>query len=456
MAPTPFACRRAAVVALAVVSGTGTNAAPGARPMPLLQQRRRATRATAVAVAPHDSSEESGALQRRVAGASLLGVVSLRSAAAGAARAVSVDGVARAATERTAGSQPRLSAGFFDSFSNGESTYDEDSDRGRNPSEAGWEPGYHKPASKGKVSAEWFDESVSGGPEAAWQTHFPGMKTDLKGQGANNADWVEDDAGHWHQPYADPFHNEYSTMDGNPFAIRKSDQEIPAGFFDDNIAHYDSYGRRQAPLANSGRRFVDWQETAVNTSLACKTPGCVASTSLQAFDGKTQLGRHCRLNVDALHYSGSSIEWISVNGANVSSRCAVPAANHCNGSDSEKRSLYPCVFDLDLEKLMPSTGTLEISAKILPNAPTDCTYQGNLLSMVPMVTCMVKDMPEPSAVGAYASSAITDMEDAAPPTTNAVAAPTTSVAAAPTTNATAPQADRALAPTAASASAAPA
>merc|ERR1719215_1429882 len=155
----------------------------------------------------------------------------------------------------------------------------------------------------------------------------------------------------------------------------------------------DDYGRPHVPTPGSPQRLsVDWQQVAVNGTLSCKEPGCVASTVLTVFNGTQEHAQHCRLSVSVQHYSGDSVEWVSVMGSTVSSKCTAKSANFCGKKSAESGSslLFPCVLDLNLEHLMPSNGTLKLEAKVPDNAPADCTSDGKLLQVVPTVVCYVQ------------------------------------------------------------------
>eukprot|EP00932_Pfiesteria_piscicida_P017101 SRR837773.3998.p1 GENE.SRR837773.3998~~SRR837773.3998.p1 ORF type:complete len:400 (+),score=92.15 SRR837773.3998:94-1200(+) len=168
-------------------------------------------------------------------------------------------------------------------------------------------------------------------------------------------------------------------------------RNLDAAWFDMSAVQPDGFGRPLAPDVSSPRRYVGWRERAVNATLSCNTPGCVASGSLQLFSGSSERARFCRMNLYVEHHSGS-LPWITVNGANVSFECA-PPASPCEANAS--RSMYPCVFGLDLAKLVTQAGTLEVAAKLSEAADGACTYKGAALRAVPMVTCLVGDLGWP-------------------------------------------------------------
>lgn len=271
---------------------------------------------------------------------------------------------------------------FFGGFSEAESTYDEDGDHG-NPQNHfldGWEPAISNPYEGNTVRAPWFHESPSGGPLAAWQTHYPGLKSGMP--------WARGVGGSWNQ--------QRWTRKAGLFHRTK---ELAAGWFDYAAENVDGFGRQSTPTALSPRRFISWQERSVNTTLKCADPGCTAKASLQAFNGNTERGRYCKLDIgfkatdyDGNHTENETVEWVSVNGAKVSLKCK-PFKGICN--DTEPRPFYPCVANLNLDRLMPPSGTLNIVAKISA-AVKECPYKGSLLYAVPMVSCLVTDqIPAP-------------------------------------------------------------
>lgn len=272
---------------------------------------------------------------------------------------------------------------FFNSFSEGESTYDVDGDVGITADGDGWEPTLKSPYKLAGNIAAWFHESPSGGDAVAWQTHFPALQTGLAGRAVTLGKWVQSSGGSWEQEYVPT---------GNTRTIEGGKMKLPAKWFDNDVSQLDGFGRPKLPDAANPERRVGWLEQAVNTTMACSSPGCVATTELKAFDGKKLKAAACRLTIYVQHYSGKSVEWMSVNGANVSSNCKVPA-NQCNSTGT--RPLYACVLELSLDKLITQTGTLDISAKLSDDADADCTYEDNLLSAVPMVTCLVSDLAWP-------------------------------------------------------------
>jgi len=303
-------------------------------------------------------------------------------------------------SEAIGGSMPPNPANWFGGFSEGESTYNYDATlAGRNINKQinvmdGWNPAQKNPfymagPMEAAVRAPWFQESKSGGEKEAWQTFYPSEKTTMAGGRTAVGEWFEGAGGTWQQAY--------KSDSGITNAVRKvlhnhDAQHLSASWFDDSVAQVDGFGREKFPALGSPRNYFDWEERSVNTSLTCKAPGCSAKVSLVApFNSKTEMYKNCRLSV-FFHptdfddqYAGENVEWVQVNDRNVSAKCR-PYAAGCNHSAS--RPLIPCVSDIPIDLLMPENGDLKIAAKI-PDVVDECPYNGNMLSAVPMVTCLV-------------------------------------------------------------------
>mmetsp|Transcript_116782 Transcript_116782/g.341925 ORF Transcript_116782/g.341925 Transcript_116782/m.341925 type:complete len:504 (-) Transcript_116782:135-1646(-) len=280
-------------------------------------------------------------------------------------------------------------ASFFNTFSQGESTYNDEADYGRpqNRYIDGWEPGITNPYEGGSVDPSFFHESPSGGPRVAWQTH-PTAGSALP--------WHRTDGGSWRPKYEGSPANTLATPQANWWDELAGAGRISAGWFEAAVDQFDGFGRQRYP-ATSPRRLVFWQERAVNTTLRCTDPGCEASVALQAFNGNTEQARSCKLSVYVKptdyeqNHSGEAVEWISVNGANVSLDCR-PGLSGCSATSAA--AYYPCVRDLSLDKLITAGGTLQVAAKISQTVD-ECPYEGSLLYAVPMVTCLVAEQIPP-------------------------------------------------------------
>jgi len=286
------------------------------------------------------------------------------------------------------------SADSFGAFSEAESTFDEEADAtAGGPVGGGWEPAVRNPWRKWSVRAPWYHESPSGGPNAAWQTHYPGMRAGIATRAARIGPWSVQANGQWEQAYLTSDENKYANDQSNPLRIGTGTGVLPAGWFDNSIDQVDGFVRRKFPTEGSPRWYATWQEKRSNATLKCNKPGCMAKASLLAFDSKKERAAHCRLSiaVKATSYNGTNlskrVEWISVNGAKVSSNCRSTAAI-CN--KTEPPNLDWCVSELILDSLLPANGSLEVSAKISPEVDMQtCPYKGSLLYAVPTVMCMV-------------------------------------------------------------------
>jgi len=284
---------------------------------------------------------------------------------------------------KTEGPHP---AGWFDGFSAGESTFDHDGTLDHRSVNTeldvmdGWDPHQQNPLFTRAAPARWFQETKSGADKEAWQTFYPAQRTSVAGNGVKTGSWFEGKGGTWQQDY----------VSGAPLSTGKSG--VPASWFDASVNQVDGFGRTKFPGIGSPRNFFDWEERSVNTSLECKSPGCTANVTLLApFDSSKEMAKNCRLSVFFRptdfddQYAGENVEWIQVNNQAVSGKCR-PYADGCN--QTAQRPLLPCVDNIPIDLLMPKNGDLKIAAKI-PDVVDECPYKGNMLSAVPMVTCLV-------------------------------------------------------------------
>mmetsp|Transcript_148000 Transcript_148000/g.368871 ORF Transcript_148000/g.368871 Transcript_148000/m.368871 type:complete len:563 (-) Transcript_148000:28-1716(-) len=285
------------------------------------------------------------------------------------------------------------SASFFGDFSEGESTFDHEVVRITEHVHEGFEPKAADPyANVGVHPAAWYHESQSAGARGAWQTHYPAITTGLAGRDADPPGWKVDASGRWIQEY------NFVPSDGggnDEHGVRN------AGWFDASVRQLDGYGRPRQPMPETGRRLVmadSWNPQSVNTTLTCKDPGCTANSALQVFDPSLQRATHCMLSV-FFHptdfddqYSGERVTFIKVNNVTVNTDC-FPMVSSCNATT--QGPMFACVRDLSLDGIVdPQQGVLDISAQI-SEVVDECPYQGNLLSGVPMVTCLVAPLPAP-------------------------------------------------------------
>jgi hypothetical protein len=326
---------------------------------------------------------------------------------AGNKRKVAADTDAFGNDAVTAGNSPLIVApDFFRSFDEGESTYEADADFGRGGNvnspqlqfQEGWVPDVLSPpgSSSGVVGTNpaFFHESMSGGPGAAWQTHYPPVVGGLsKASSPVSGPWFRSRAGSWGQGYVATVgvQQSYGTETDSPALVAATSGDLPPDWFDNNVLQHDAFGRKRFPSMMSPRRLVGWKERAVNTSLTCALPGCTGNASIQMFNPYTERARSCLFSF-FVHptdfdqsYSGEQVAWITVNNVTVKTTCE-PQVSGCRAPVSKQ--LHACVTDLPLDKIITQTGLLEIRAKI--SAVVDeCPYNGSLLAAVPTATCMV-------------------------------------------------------------------
>jgi hypothetical protein len=294
-------------------------------------------------------------------------------------------------------------AGWFGDFSEGESTYAYDGTLanrnvdpevnvkdGWNPTQS-WNPDGAKAVFRDKVeSAEWFYDSESGGYKEAWQTSYPAMPESVPGNRVPTGRWFTGTGEDWQEDYRSPS----KTSSNN---VVRGLQE-PASWFDDSVNQIDGFGRLKFPGFGSNRRYLYWEEKRVNASLTCKDPGCTAQVSLLApFDSSKEIYKNCKLSVK-FHptdfddqYSGEQIEWVQVNERQLQSGCH-PMSHGCNYT--MWRPLLDCVNDAPVDLLIPEDGELKISAKI-PEVVDECPYNGNLLSGMAELVCLVSPKVPP-------------------------------------------------------------
>eukprot|EP00927_Polykrikos_kofoidii_P036852 TRINITY_DN3107_c0_g1_i1.p1 TRINITY_DN3107_c0_g1~~TRINITY_DN3107_c0_g1_i1.p1 ORF type:complete len:646 (-),score=79.84 TRINITY_DN3107_c0_g1_i1:281-2218(-) len=181
-----------------------------------------------------------------------------------------------------------------------------------------------------------------------------------------------------------------------PVANRPWVQKDNAGLYQHPWIAADGSGVPELDSSFSLRLAI-WHERAANVTLGCNKPGCTATTVLLAFDGNTEIGRHCSMNLNVHptdfddQYSGERVEFVRINGITVNMDC-FPMRSGCN--ESTQQATFPCMTDFSLNEIMNETGILEITAKI-PTVVDECPYQGNYLSAVPTVTCLVTPKPTP-------------------------------------------------------------
>merc|ERR1719235_861114 len=86
------------------------------------------------------------------------------------------------------------------------------------------------------------------------------------------------------------------------------------------------------------------------------------------------------------------ISWVHANSRQLVAGCH-PLQHGCNETMTE-RPLYGCVEETPIDLLIPDDGVVEITAKI-PDVVDECRYNGNLLSGVASMKCLVRQKPPP-------------------------------------------------------------
>jgi len=239
-------------------------------------------------------------------------------------------------------------------------------------------------------SGAWFHESLSGGPEHAWQTHYPALQAGLGNHAVETGAWRMTGGGQWVQDYRPG----KQTKDG----------DRNAAWFEAGINQYDGFGRAKVPYPDTGKALTQagtWLERSYNGTLTCAAPGCIANATIQLFDSQRELWSNCKMNFNVHptdfddQYSGERLTFIMVNGATVNTDC-FPMVSGCNAT--AQRPMFSCLRDMSLDHLIDDSGELRIAAQI-SDVVDECPYQGNLLSAVPVVTCLVSPKPTVAPMG---------------------------------------------------------
>lgn len=303
------------------------------------------------------------------------------------------------ASARAGGRHPwhhdRLSADFFGVFSEGESTFSEDAVMGSvaGARDDGFRTDIRSPYTGQAEPAEFFHESPSGGPEAAWQTHYPSAPKNLRGKRDSALGlWTKSPGGNWVQDYAE---QENAPRLGNWLQALRGARKTPAAWFESSVAEHDTFGRKRLPYVSWRSR--DEEERTTSGTLSCGRPGCKAETQMN-IHGSGERAAHCRLDfrvasTDFDAFDGSeTLEWIQVNGVNVSVDCNPRSnATGCKLTGGT-RLFYPCLSDFIIDDLLYANGhnpsAMTISAKISDHVD-ECPYRGNMLHAIPRVKCMM-------------------------------------------------------------------
>eukprot|EP00439_Symbiodinium_sp_Y106_P004391 s1312_g1.t1 len=141
------------------------------------------------------------------------------------------------------------------------------------------------------------------------------------------------------------------------------------------------------------------QGKAANVSLACANAGCNASATLSLGQADRSELRNCRLSVQVMPTDfGPEKEFIKVNDHLVSLNCQPTSNGRCD--EAAASQYYTCVNSLEVQSLLSTQGSLDISAKISAGVNrSSCAYEGNLLYAVPQLTCLVGKPPDANATG---------------------------------------------------------
>lgn len=285
-------------------------------------------------------------------------------------------------------------AGWFGDFAQMESTYDvsgEDaytSDNSARLVKHGVDMGFDSPFGPSNVQkASWFHESESGGPSAAWQSHYPALTKTIGAREVADNKWRDTPEG-WVQDYEPSMWG----ITGSNMGVKAAD------WFDSAVKNIGAYGRHMVPDKDDPRYLLAtdgeaWVERSVNSSIRCAEVGCTASVVLVPFNAAKEEASNCRLSAkvhptdfDNDHSDEYSNSW-QVNGYVFRDRCD-PMESGC--SPDVAKALYNCVEDLDVDHLIdPAVGKLEVKAT-LSEMVDECPYNGNLLDGVVYATCMVR------------------------------------------------------------------
>lgn len=308
----------------------------------------------------------------------------------------------RATSKQGAQSALPKPSGWFGSFSESESTYSEEGYDAHPEDPEFWvknggkDPSVPYPFFDGSAKdSAFFHESESGGAMDAWQAHFPAVQGSMAGnRNIRNGRWVYTPNG-WIQDYVTE-NRDPATYVGHapPQPVNIKEPQ----WFDNKVQQYDGFGRYKMPKNNGGLYLYEhgWLEKSVNTTLTCKDPGCNASVSIQAFDAAHMEAQNCKLSFH-VHPTDYDDEWsyevvsyLKINGAVATKNCK-PNTRGCNST--AETPLYSCMDSFPIDHLVDNTGALVVEGKI-SHWVDECPHDGNLLSGVVMVTCMVRPPPE--------------------------------------------------------------
>lgn len=304
---------------------------------------------------------------------------------------------------RTGEKEQQMPAGWFGGFSEHESTWTQDAMEASSawPEREVWFPkkdgadhwqgeqigeGQRKDeyfaGQKDIFPSRWFEESPSGGPNAAWQTFYPSLD-ELGHFGSRLTNWRYNSNGHWEQMYEPP-----SAVHSATTSMAKS-----AGWFDTGVTNYDAFGRINEPASRS-RMYLNWEPKLSHAKLTCDKPGCVANTSLQVYAPGTEAKCFMTFATHPTDFdndeSDEVYDWIEVNYAKVNTWCR-PRATGCGPKAVNKTWLYPCMLRQDIsQNLKENNGTLRLAAKINDMVDECPLTDGSLLSGAAEIYCLVR------------------------------------------------------------------
>mmetsp|Transcript_36428 Transcript_36428/g.96892 ORF Transcript_36428/g.96892 Transcript_36428/m.96892 type:complete len:453 (-) Transcript_36428:100-1458(-) len=275
-------------------------------------------------------------------------------------------------------------AGYFGVFAEAESSFDIDADgevrNGHIQVLDGLDPLREDNVDSGLIPAKYFHESRSADSWDAWASHYPSLDSGVGSSSYTVPKWMITEGGTWVQDYVS--------------AVTGSDRHPQ--WFDSSVSQYDGFGRLREPDPGSPRSYLPWVERSNNVTLLCPDAGCLGSSILFAFDPEIEEARNCQLSFPVHptdfddQFSGERIEFIDVNGARVNVDC-FPLQHSCNDTYNP---MFDCVRQYPVDTLLNRThGDLYIVAKI-SDVVDECAFEGNLLSAVPQVTCMVRPLQE--------------------------------------------------------------
>mmetsp|Transcript_36131 Transcript_36131/g.65513 ORF Transcript_36131/g.65513 Transcript_36131/m.65513 type:complete len:633 (+) Transcript_36131:145-2043(+) len=226
----------------------------------------------------------------------------------------------------------RLDPSFFDSFAEGESTFNIDGEgfQGKNLNE-----NFGTPSMSSSILTmeppRWYHETESAGSEEAWQTFGPNSK-DVHPYSPAPA-WIERPDGRVDQDW---YPSDPTLLTDALFPVSGKD----AAWFDVQADQYDGFGRPRLPSDLSDKYYAEWKELKRSVNLTCADPGCTANQTLQVFDNlSVEEYKMCRLSVMLRatdfddEYSRETVEWLTVNDKEVL-RNFTPRAKGCGNLPS--------------------------------------------------------------------------------------------------------------------------